>query len=544
MKQRIVLTNARSEGLLWRISITIILLIGIIYQAKAQDSLYLVGTITGESYDKRITDVKGIGDVNGDGFDDFMVASYVSNTVTLYLGSSGLDLIKDVTFKPHSSMKQVVNFGGISGIGDVNADGYDDFIIHAAFRDYVLGKGIVFLYYGGIEVDTVPVNEFYEDWNQDGFGSFTTGIGDLNKDGYDDFVVGSYYNWDNGKGYAYLFWGGDTISWNRSLTFVSPNPLTGDFFGRSAANIGDINNDGYDDLAIGAPNQAFPDSGKVYIYYGGNPMDTISDAILVSDRDTYEFGRIIKNVGDINGDGVNHFFVNSDDYIFLFTGTNRNVFINGSDLGFGGYLNIEAGFDINKDRINDFIIGNTNYLNSDSIWVGGSFLFLGNEILDTIYNYKLEGETRGSEFSKVISHGDINGDGYDELFILSPSYPDFDKPQGKIYIYSYKKITEVKDYKGNYPNNFKLYQNYPNPFNPTTIISYEIPTRGLVTVIIYDVLGKKITTLVNEEKTPGEYKVRFDGSDLASGIYFCQLIVDSFGKAGSVILTNKLMLLK
>ncbi|MEJ2618368.1 MAG: VCBS repeat-containing protein, partial [Ignavibacteriaceae bacterium] len=143
----------------------------------AQDSLFLVGTITGESTDKRITDVKGIGDVNGDGYDDFMAASYVSNTVTLYLGSSGLNLIKDVTFKPHSSMKQVVNFGWISGIGDVNADGYDDFIIHAAFRDYVLGKGIVFLYYGGMEVDTVPVNEFYEDWNQDGFGSFTTGIG-------------------------------------------------------------------------------------------------------------------------------------------------------------------------------------------------------------------------------------------------------------------------------------------------------------------------------------------------------------------------------
>ena len=69
----------------------------------------------------------------------------------------------------------------------------------------------------------------------------------------------------------------------------------------------------------------------------------------------------------------NHFFVNSDDYIFLFTGTNKNVFINGSDLGFGGYLNIEAGFDINKDRINDFIVGNTNYLNSDSVMGGGAF---------------------------------------------------------------------------------------------------------------------------------------------------------------------------
>ena len=178
------------------------------------------------------------------------------------------------------------------------------------------------------------------------------------------------------------------------------------------------------------------------------------DAILVSDRDTYEFGSIIKNAGDINGDGVNHFFVNSDDYIFLFTGTNKNVFINGSDLGIGGYLNIEAGLDINKDRINDFIVGNTNYLNSDSVMVGGAFIYLGDTLIDTVNKYKLEGENKWDEFSKVISHGDINGDGYDELFILSPSYPDFDKPQGKIYIYSYKKITEIKDYKGNLSKQF------------------------------------------------------------------------------------------
>ena len=72
----------------------------------------------------------------------------------------------------------------------------------------------------------------------------------------------------------------------------------------------------------------------------------------------------------------------------------------------------------------------------------------------------------------------------------------------------------------------------------------KFPQEDLVTIIIYDVLGKEIATLVNEEKTPGEYKVPFDGSDLASGIYFCQLIVDSFGKAGSVILTNKLNALK
>ena len=94
------------------------------------------------------------------------------------------------------------------------------------------------------------------------------------------------------------------------------------------------------------------------------------------------------------------------------------------------------------------------------------------------------------------------------------------------------------------PDNFTLYQNYPNPFNPTTTIKYSIPSvistegRNLVTLKVYDVLGNEIATLVNEEKSAGEYQVNFDASKLASGIYFYQL------KAGSFVQTKKMILLK
>ena len=531
MKQRIPLPNAHSKGLLWRISITIILLIGIIYQAKAQDSLYLVGTITGESYDKRITDVKGIGDVNGDSFDDFMVASYVSNTVTLYLGSSGLDLIKDVTFKPHSSMKQVVNFGGISGIGDVNADGYDDFIIHAAFRDYVLGKGIVFLYYGGIEVDTIPVNEFYEDWNQDGFGSFTTGIGDLNKDGYDDFVIGSYYNWDNGKGYAHLFWGGDTISWNRSLTFVSPNPLTGDFFGRSAANIGDVNNDGFDDLAIGAPNQAFPDSGRVYIYYGGTKMHDKFDTILSSNGLDVNFGSEIKAAGNLNDNNSNSFCVLSSQYIYVYIyQLNNPLAINGYSFNCNG--------DLNGDGFNDLIVGSEWKI---KIYYGGS-------IFDTIPDLAIEDRDSVGFTGNISIAGDLNNDGYDEIISFAPYWPNpsTENPQGKVYIYSYNKFVSIKDYKENIPENFILYQNYPNPFNPKTIINYQLTMNNFVTIKVYDILGKEVAILVNKEQSAGKHKIEFDATkyNLSSGVYFYELSVGSFGKTKDNALHKKMVLLQ
>jgi len=69
------------------------------------------------------------------------------------------------------------------------------------------------------------------------------------------------------------------------------------------------------------------------------------------------------------------------------------------------------------------------------------------------------------------------------------------------------------------PKDFKLYQNYPNPFNPTTIIAFELPENNFIRLVIYDVLGNEVITLVNGEKRPGRYEIIFDGSFLASGIY-------------------------
>jgi peptidoglycan/xylan/chitin deacetylase (PgdA/CDA1 family) len=87
-------------------------------------------------------------------------------------------------------------------------------------------------------------------------------------------------------------------------------------------------------------------------------------------------------------------------------------------------------------------------------------------------------------------------------------------------------------------NSFVLYQNYPNPFNPTTRIKYQIPEESFVTINVYDVLGKEITTLVSEERPTGEYTITFDASALPSGMY-----VYSF-QSGSNYLSKKMILLK
>jgi endo-1,4-beta-xylanase len=88
------------------------------------------------------------------------------------------------------------------------------------------------------------------------------------------------------------------------------------------------------------------------------------------------------------------------------------------------------------------------------------------------------------------------------------------------------------------PNEFRLYNNYPNPFNPTTNIRYSIAKTSKVTLKVYDILGNKVQTLVNEVKSPGQYTVTFNAQNLASGIYFYQL------DAGNFIATKKLVLLK
>ena len=85
---------------------------------------------------------------------------------------------------------------------------------------------------------------------------------------------------------------------------------------------------------------------------------------------------------------------------------------------------------------------------------------------------------------------------------------------------------------------YALAQNYPNPFNPTTTINYQIPKDGLVTLKIYDVLGKEAATLVNEVKTTGRYNVDFNAGSLSSGVYLYQL------KASEFVSTKKLILLK
>jgi type IX secretion system substrate protein len=96
----------------------------------------------------------------------------------------------------------------------------------------------------------------------------------------------------------------------------------------------------------------------------------------------------------------------------------------------------------------------------------------------------------------------------------------------------------IKQISQNIPDEFALLQNYPNPFNPNTLIDYSVAKAGNVTLEVYDISGKKIATLVNEDKAVGNYRVDFNASGFASGIYLYTL------KADGVSLTKKMLLVK
>jgi hypothetical protein len=104
--------------------------------------------------------------------------------------------------------------------------------------------------------------------------------------------------------------------------------------------------------------------------------------------------------------------------------------------------------------------------------------------------------------------------------------------------YSYDPITGIEDNAASVPTYYVLRQNYPNPFNPSTTIEFTIPKTGFVTLIIYDILGKKVATLVSETLTAGSYEYQWDASGLASGVYFYRL------EAGQFSQTKKLLLLR
>ncbi|MGB5893604.1 MAG: T9SS type A sorting domain-containing protein, partial [Ignavibacteriaceae bacterium] len=199
----------------------------------------------------------------------------------------------------------------------------------------------------------------------------------------------------------------------------------------------------------------------------------------------------------------------------------------------------------------DFIFDSANvFFGPDDYWHVTAMTF-GNYIDDerTRENLILALSNTSFDHTKMFKTGDplLNGLG-DTIY--DPGFPSYyhvsSVSSGSFRESLHPVVSDVEDV----PNkdkliiqNYTLSQNYPNPFNPSTIIKFTIPIgvssfNSLTTLKVYDILGKQVTTLVNDELPEGEYEVTFDASSLSSGIYFYQMIT------GSNVLTKQMVLLK
>jgi len=191
-------------------------------------------------------------------------------------------------------------FGIKSICGDIDGDGYDD-ILTGAIKDNN-NRGRVYLFYGGPDMDTTA-DLILEGQNEGDWFSNGIACGDIDNDGYEDIVIGAG-QYSERRGRAYLYWGSerDSMDANPDKIFVGEQEK-GSQFGAGHPAVYDIDNDGYDDIILAAL-QSGDYTGRAYLYYGNKKelMDTFHDLIFDGEDLRHQFGYNI-SCGDVDNDG-------------------------------------------------------------------------------------------------------------------------------------------------------------------------------------------------------------------------------------------------
>jgi hypothetical protein len=374
--------------------------------------------------------VSGAGDVNGDGYADLLIGVplYGDNNAGaafIYHGSSaGINKVANTAiFGPPEEDAQFGN--SVACAGDVNGDGFGDIIIGALGVDITqqyLDEGAAFVYHGSLTgINTTYATKISGSVNGFNMGHSVSGAGDVNGDGFSDVIVGNPFFGDGQdyEGAAFVYAGSSGGVKLPAMSILQSN-TAGSRLGSDVSSAGDINGDGYGDLAVGAPwyTQGQQEEGAVFIYYGNSSGTLQNPAIIEGNKPLAYIGSSVSAAGDINGDGYS-----------------------------------------------DVLAGAIGYSNGE-INEGAAFLFSGSSTgINANYSFKVEANQESAFLgNSVDGAGDVNGDGYGDILISAHLYDSPLVNEGIILLYY---GGEGKDLR----NNTRLYNaNLTTPINQSQFV--------------------------------------------------------------------------
>jgi hypothetical protein len=327
------------------------------------------------------------GDLNGDGRADLVMADEWADggygTCTVWMGGNPVDTLPACIIRSRNVWWLNGGFGHDISIGDVNGDGYDDLVVGAYYAAERPGNdqtGRVYMFSGGHgEFDTIPsvILRGGHDGQQEEFGVTVSAEGDFDHDGFHDIFVGAWtYGGFGGKGRVYVYYGGDPVDTTYDMAMSGER----DAQCLGVDKPGALNTQGSFDYAVLGhelwPHGIFNPSancGKVYVWQGGRPMDSVPDVELVGRMDTASLGFSAQSAGDATGDG------------------------------------------------NDDLVAGAPWLPPGG--TGGAYLWETGSHFDTVPDAWMEGEPNLLVGRKVCTAGDIDGDGRSEFLVASTGDP-------------------------------------------------------------------------------------------------------------------------
>jgi len=452
-----------------------------------------------------------VGDINADGYPDVAVSVYIGALgfsqkakLKIYQNNNGT-LSSDPVWISQDSM-----YTFSCAFGDADGDGDLDLAV-ACGESYEYRPDKNRIYY-----NTNGVFASLPGWQNTEIGySMDVAWADFNNDGKLDLVFAGEGNTPNR---IYLNYG-DSIGRTAAWTSTDPSKYANSLF------TGDVNNDGYIDLAISDNNQ-LGGSGKFKIYL--NNSGTLSGTPYW------------QSAFSGYGSGINLNDIDFDNDLDLITGgwwSPCRIYLNN-----GGNFNALPEWTSSTNSVVEAIVfGDYNNNGLDTITTN----LTGNGIKKLYYNsrkpvhklihLKVNGVALPySEFCYDIENGwfnlknaPANGQNIEIKTITSHSndfaVSNWDANLGN-YIFNNNYVIGVKPGLSDVPVKFELFQNYPNPFNPITKIKFQVPLLSSIQITIYDVLGRNVQDILNEKVNTGIYETEWNGTNLPSGVYYIKLL--------------------